>query len=450
MASPEDDQIKQVVLDFLRTADIATTTERKVLAHVQEALVLTRPVSEYKPLVSGVIDEFLASLDDEGAEGDDGHDEGHSGGDDDGEEPAPKGPGRKRAGSGAAAAAAGAKKSRKGGSGGEELLFSRDLSARRKARVRRWEGKLYIDVREFFNGPEGEAPTQKGLSMDPGQWARLARELPRLVEAQRSAEADAPPAQLAEKRMAAVSEFKGTCYLGLREYYEKDGKLLPGKKGVSLNLAESTLLLAAVPEITAAAGGLVDAPPLEHGATQPDKAVASGSGSSAASGRPSAAAGKAAAGTAAASGSQVGGSAEAREFVDIGGSKRVSISRFGGRLSVDLREYYEKNGAMLPGKKGIALSPDDWRTLAGALGDVSAALARKDSTYSMQLSGKRKVSLSDFKGTTYVGVREYYDKGNGEMAPGQKGLNMNPQQWAALVAGAPSISAALQQAQEGH
>lgn len=29
------------------------------------------------------------------------------------------------------------------------------------------------------------------------------------------------------------------------------------------------------------------------------------------------------------------------EFVDLGGMKRVSISRYGGRLSVDLREYYQ-------------------------------------------------------------------------------------------------------------
>ncbi len=56
----------------------------------------------------------------------------------------------------------------------------------------------------------------------------------------------------------------------------------------------------------------------------------------------------------------------------------------------------------------------------------------------------RRVSLSEFKGTLYVAVREYYEK-DAQMLPGQKGLNMTSPQWAACVAGAPSISAILQQ-----
>lgn len=31
-------------------------------------------------------------------------------------------------------------------------------------------------------------------------------------------------------RRVTVSEFKGSTYIGIREYYEKDGKQLPGKK----------------------------------------------------------------------------------------------------------------------------------------------------------------------------------------------------------------------------
>jgi hypothetical protein len=44
--------------------------------------------------------------------------------------------------------------------------------------------------------------------MDPGQWARLARDLPQLLEAQRGRNAAAPASQLSKTRVASVSEFK--------------------------------------------------------------------------------------------------------------------------------------------------------------------------------------------------------------------------------------------------
>uniref|UniRef100_A0A0B7AUZ0 Transcriptional coactivator p15 (PC4) C-terminal domain-containing protein n=1 Tax=Arion vulgaris TaxID=1028688 RepID=A0A0B7AUZ0_9EUPU len=41
--------------------------------------------------------------------------------------------------------------------------------------------------------------------------------------------------QLAKMRYATVSEFRGKAMVGIREYYEKDGELRPGKKGISLS-----------------------------------------------------------------------------------------------------------------------------------------------------------------------------------------------------------------------
>jgi len=37
--------------------------------------------------------------------------------------------------------------------------------------------------------------------------------------------------QLSAMRFVSVSEFKGKPYINIREYYEKDGKKLPGNKG---------------------------------------------------------------------------------------------------------------------------------------------------------------------------------------------------------------------------
>ena len=36
--------------------------------------------------------------------------------------------------------------------------------------------------------------------------------------------------QLSGKRRVQVTEFKGNTMVGIREFYEKDGKMLPGKK----------------------------------------------------------------------------------------------------------------------------------------------------------------------------------------------------------------------------
>uniref|UniRef100_A0A182JI93 Transcriptional coactivator p15 (PC4) C-terminal domain-containing protein n=1 Tax=Anopheles atroparvus TaxID=41427 RepID=A0A182JI93_ANOAO len=45
------------------------------------------------------------------------------------------------------------------------------------------------------------------------------------------------------KRKVTVSEFKGRVYVNIREYYEKDGKTLPSKKGISLTVPEWKKLL---------------------------------------------------------------------------------------------------------------------------------------------------------------------------------------------------------------
>jgi len=44
--------------------------------------------------------------------------------------------------------------------------------------------------------------------------------------------------QIAPMRFATVSEFRGKILVSIREYYDKDGELRPGKKGISLNMEQ--------------------------------------------------------------------------------------------------------------------------------------------------------------------------------------------------------------------
>jgi hypothetical protein len=60
---------------------------------------------------------------------------------------------------------------------------------------------------------------------------------------------------------------------------------------------------------------------------------------------------------------------------------------------------------------------------------------RSDQQDIFDLGGKKKASVSVFKGKALVNIREYYlDKATGEEKPGSKGIALNVEQWEALVA----------------
>ncbi|RPA81598.1 hypothetical protein BJ508DRAFT_414669 [Ascobolus immersus RN42] len=55
----------------------------------------------------------------------------------------------------------------------------------------------------------------------------------------------------------------------------------------------------------------------------------------------------------------------------------------------------------------------------------------------------RAVSLSEFKGATYLNIREYYLSPTNEELPGKKGISLKVDQWRALLRAAPEIEAEL-------
>jgi len=55
-------------------------------------------------------------------------------------------------------------------------------------------------------------------------------------------------------------------------------------------------------------------------------------------------------------------------------TRMVKINEFKGRIFIDIREYYEANGELKPGKKGISLSASQYQKLKEILPEVDEAL----------------------------------------------------------------------------
>ena len=53
-------------------------------------------------------------------------------------------------------------------------------------------------------------------------------------------------------------------------------------------------------------------------------------------------------------------------YLRLTDKKRVTVSTYKGKVVIDIREFYEKDGEELPGKKGISLTADAFKILMDA------------------------------------------------------------------------------------
>lgn len=125
----------------------------------------------------------------------------------------------------------------------------------------------------------------------------------------------------------------GHLQVGIREFYSKNGQQAPGK-GISLDPSQWTILAEHIEAIS--------------------QAVADDN---------------------------------TQYVVKLSDLKQASVQHWKGRMQVGIREMYEKGNELLPGKKGIALSLEQWEQLCSAAPDVSAAV--------QSLSGGSQQSRAD-------------------------------------------------------
>ena len=164
------------------------------------------------------------------------------------------------------------------------------------------------------DGAGGGAPTWRvGSSSAPPVGASAGPPPPVAPQSQGAGAVEGQICALSRARRCTVSDFRGKKYVGLREYYEKDGVWLPGKKGISLPYEQWSQLRAKIGEVNQRIA--------DFGAKKPIS--------------------------------------DATVCV-LGRDRRVTVDVFNGSVMIGIREFYEKDGAKLPGKKGISLSKDQW------------------------------------------------------------------------------------------
>lgn len=132
------------------------------------------------------------------------------------------------------------------------------------------------------------------------------------------------------------------------------------------------MLIDAAPALTAAAGAnmaaAAPAAAVPGSTSRPPPAAATAAAPGPGSAAPATAAAGPTAGAAASGGAQAGATLQSGTgdtILQLGGNKFASVSQFKGNWMVGLREYYEKEGKWMPGKKGISLTREQYTTLVG-------------------------------------------------------------------------------------
>uniref|UniRef100_F6ZYN8 Activated RNA polymerase II transcriptional coactivator p15 n=2 Tax=Ciona intestinalis TaxID=7719 RepID=F6ZYN8_CIOIN len=69
---------------------------------------------------------------------------------------------------------------------------------------------------------------------------------------------------------------------------------------------------------------------------------------------------------------EVGGNSN--EKIHLGKMKFIDVRTFKDKILIDIREHYQKDGEIKPGKKGISLSTEQWEKLKMSMEEVDSRI----------------------------------------------------------------------------
>ena len=105
----------------------------------------------------------------------------------------------------------------------------------------RQERTISQRIRPFYIKPSGEVKAVERLASTifySSNQDEPADNIPPL----KKNEKDETYSELSRKRRFTVCDWEGAVKVDIREFYERDGKLLPGKKGISLTLDQYKIM----------------------------------------------------------------------------------------------------------------------------------------------------------------------------------------------------------------
>ncbi|XP_054714604.1 activated RNA polymerase II transcriptional coactivator p15-like isoform X2 [Uloborus diversus] len=74
--------------------------------------------------------------------------------------------------------------------------------------------------------------------------------------------------------------------------------------------------------------------------------------------------------------SSSGGNDEDSNMFKLSKMRYVNVREFRGKIMVDIREYYDSDGDLKPGRKGICLNMEQWNALKEQIDSIDQAVKR--------------------------------------------------------------------------
>lgn len=124
------------------------------------------------------------------------------------------------------------------------------LSATRRMNVSVYNKKPMVSIREYYQKDGEMKPGLKGVSLIPDQLHTLQSNIPLIDEAIAKGGHPNPVLDLSKNRKVSVSSYQGRLMVDFREYFDKDGVLTPGKKGIALTIPQWNLVKENMPLVT--------------------------------------------------------------------------------------------------------------------------------------------------------------------------------------------------------